>query len=168
MCIYKWIYTHMSVSVLRYQSCELSNTNARNRTQVFKRLFTKIPSIVWFHQHELSQAGKSIKYNRQAIMVHAFNPSAWEAEAGRSLFEFRGQPGLQSSRTARATQKNLVLKAHLTNQPPTHPPNSTGRQMSGTERSKQASNRWAVDSFFVGLKSSSDSPWTCMLLSEFL
>jgi hypothetical protein len=30
-----------------------------------------------------------------AMVVHAFNPSTWEAEAGGSLW-VRGQPGLQS------------------------------------------------------------------------
>jgi hypothetical protein len=34
------------------------------------------------------------------VVVHAFNPSTWEAEAGRFL----------SSRTARATQRNPVSK----------------------------------------------------------
>jgi hypothetical protein len=29
-------------------------------------------------------------------VVHAFNPSTWEAEAGRFLSSVRGQPGLQS------------------------------------------------------------------------
>lgn len=105
---------------------------------------------IWDQPQVLSEILSLKTKTCRAVVSHAFNPSAWEAEAGRSLFEFRGQPGLQSSRTARATQKNLVLKAHLTNQPPTHPPNSTGRQMSGTERSKQASNRWAVDSFLLG------------------
>jgi hypothetical protein len=36
----------------------------------------------------------------QAVVAHAFNPSTWEAEAGRFL----------SSRTARDTQRNSVLK----------------------------------------------------------
>jgi hypothetical protein len=34
------------------------------------------------------------------VVAHAFNPSTWEAEAGRLL----------SSRTARDTQRNPVLK----------------------------------------------------------
>jgi hypothetical protein len=34
------------------------------------------------------------------VVAHAFNPSTWEAEAGRFL----------SSRTARAIQRNPVLK----------------------------------------------------------
>jgi hypothetical protein len=34
------------------------------------------------------------------VVVHAFSPSTWEAEAG----------GFLSSRTARATQRNPVLK----------------------------------------------------------
>jgi hypothetical protein len=37
---------------------------------------------------------------RPGMVVHAFSPSTWEAEAGRFL----------SSRTARATQRNPVLK----------------------------------------------------------
>jgi hypothetical protein len=43
-------------------------------------------------------------------VTHAFNPSTWEAEAGRFL---RLRPSLVyrvSSRTARATQRNPVLK----------------------------------------------------------
>jgi hypothetical protein len=43
------------------------------------------------------------------VVAHAFNPSTWEAEAGRSEFEdslvYR-----VSSRTARAIQRNPVLK----------------------------------------------------------
>jgi hypothetical protein len=42
----------------------------------------------------------------QAVVMHAFNPSTWEAEAGRFLV-YR-----VSSRTARAIQRNPVLKLH--------------------------------------------------------
>jgi hypothetical protein len=38
------------------------------------------------------------------VVAHAFNPSTWEAEAG----------GFLSSRTARATQRNPVLKKQKT------------------------------------------------------
>jgi hypothetical protein len=44
------------------------------------------------------------------VVVHAFNPSTWEAEAGRSL-EFKASLVYRvSSRTARATQRNPVWK----------------------------------------------------------
>jgi hypothetical protein len=44
-------------------------------------------------------------------MVHAFNPSTREAEAGRFLI--RGQPGIQSEfQDNRAIQRNPVLKNH--------------------------------------------------------
>jgi hypothetical protein len=44
------------------------------------------------------------------MMVHAFNPSTWEAEAGRFL-EFEASLVYRVSfRTARATQRNPVLK----------------------------------------------------------
>ena len=39
------------------------------------------------------------------MVAHAFNPSTWEAAAGRSEFKVRVSP-----RTARATQRNPVLK----------------------------------------------------------
>jgi hypothetical protein len=43
----------------------------------------------------------------QVVVVHAFNPSTWEAEAGGFLNS--RPPGLQVSfRTARATQRNPV------------------------------------------------------------
>ena len=43
-------------------------------------------------------------------MVHVFNPRNWEAEAGGFL-EFQASPVYRVSfRTARATQKNPVLK----------------------------------------------------------
>jgi hypothetical protein len=49
---------------------------------------------------------------KPGVVVHAFYPSIWEAEAGRFLNS--GQLGLQiykvSSRTARATQINPVSK----------------------------------------------------------
>ena len=35
-----------------------------------------------------------LETNSRAVVVHAFNPSTWEAEAGGSLS--LGQPGLQS------------------------------------------------------------------------
>jgi hypothetical protein len=42
-------------------------------------------------------------------MVHTFNPSTWESEAGK--FEFKARLVYRvSSRTARATQKNPVSK----------------------------------------------------------
>jgi hypothetical protein len=43
---------------------------------------------------------KSKDIVRRAVVAHAFNLSTWEAEAG----------GFLSSRTARATQRNPVLK----------------------------------------------------------
>jgi hypothetical protein len=44
------------------------------------------------------------------VVVHTFNPSTWEAEAGGSL-EFEASLVYRvSSRTARATQKNPVSK----------------------------------------------------------
>jgi hypothetical protein len=55
-----------------------------------------------------------------AVVVHAFNPSTWEAEAG-------GEASLVyrvSSRTARALQRNPVLK----NQKKTQPTNQTNKQ----------------------------------------
>jgi hypothetical protein len=43
-------------------------------------------------------------------MAHAFNPSIWEAEAGRSL-EFKASlVSIVSSRTARAPQRNPILE----------------------------------------------------------
>jgi hypothetical protein len=35
-------------------------------------------------------------HNRLGVVALAFNPSTWEAEAGRFLSSVRGQPGLQS------------------------------------------------------------------------
>jgi hypothetical protein len=48
----------------------------------------------------------------QAVVVHAFNPSTWEKEAGRfeASLVYR-----VSYRTARATQRNPVLKNKQTN-----------------------------------------------------
>jgi hypothetical protein len=45
----------------------------------------------------------------RAVVVHAFNPSTWEAEAGRFL---SSRPAWYkvSSRTARAIQRNPVSK----------------------------------------------------------
>ena len=49
-------------------------------------------------------------------MVWAFNPSIWEAEAGR-FFEFEASLVYRvSSRTARATQRNPVWKKPKPNQ----------------------------------------------------
>ena len=45
------------------------------------------------------------------MVVHTFNPSTWEAETGRFLSEFKASLVYKvSSRTARAIQRNPVLK----------------------------------------------------------
>jgi hypothetical protein len=46
----------------------------------------------------------------RAVVAHAFNPSTWEAEAGRFLIsEFKASLVFRvSSRTARDIQRNLV------------------------------------------------------------
>jgi hypothetical protein len=47
--------------------------------------------------------------NRQVMVMYTFNPSTREAEAGRSLSEFKASLVYRvSSRTARATQRNPV------------------------------------------------------------
>jgi hypothetical protein len=54
--------------------------------------------------------GYENKEDSQVVVVHALNPSIWEAEAGRYL-EFEGSlVSKVSSRTARATQRNPVSK----------------------------------------------------------
>jgi hypothetical protein len=52
-----------------------------------------------------------INLGQPGVVVHAFISSTWEAEAGGSLW---GQPGLHSSRTAKAiTQRNLIVKTKV-------------------------------------------------------
>jgi hypothetical protein len=46
---------------------------------------------------------------RPGLTANSFNPSTWEAEAGRSEFE-ASLVYRMSSKIARATQKNFVLK----------------------------------------------------------
>jgi hypothetical protein len=49
--------------------------------------------------------------SQRAVEAHAFNPSTLEAEAGRWISEFEANLVYRmSSRTAWATQRNLVLK----------------------------------------------------------
>jgi hypothetical protein len=50
----------------------------------------------------------------QNLFSYAFNPSTWEAEAGRYLSS-RPAWSRVSSRTARATQRNPVSKQNKTN-----------------------------------------------------
>jgi hypothetical protein len=57
------------------------------------------------HLGLLSELLSQNKTNSQAVVVYAFNPNTWEAEAGRFL----------NLRTVRATQRNPVSKP--TNQP---------------------------------------------------
>ena len=46
----------------------------------------------------------------QAVVVHAFNPSTWEAETGL-ISEFEASLVYRvSSKRARATQRNLISK----------------------------------------------------------
>jgi hypothetical protein len=49
----------------------------------------------------------------QAVVVHAFNPSTWEAEAGGFL-SLRPTVYRVSSRTARTTQRNPISKKKKT------------------------------------------------------
>jgi hypothetical protein len=49
-------------------------------------------------------------YPRRAVVAHAFDTSTWEAEAGRFLSLRPSLVYRVSSRTARATQRNLVSK----------------------------------------------------------
>ena len=44
------------------------------------------------------------------MVAHPFNPSTWEAEAGRFLSSEASLVYRMSSRTSRATQRNPVLK----------------------------------------------------------
>jgi hypothetical protein len=49
----------------------------------------------------------------RVVAAHAFNPSTWEAEAGRLISEFEASLVYrESSRTARATQRNPISKKH--------------------------------------------------------
>jgi hypothetical protein len=51
-----------------------------------------------------------IHNKKPGVVAHAFNPSTWEADAGEFL-EFEASLIYRvSSRTARATQRNPVLK----------------------------------------------------------
>jgi hypothetical protein len=54
---------------------------------------------------------KKKKNGQPGVMAHAFNPSTWEAERGRRISEFEASLVYKvSSRTARAIQRNPVLK----------------------------------------------------------
>jgi hypothetical protein len=53
----------------------------------------------------------------QSVVVHALNPSSWEAEAGRFLSSIEASLVYRvSSRTARATQRNPVSKQNNSKQ----------------------------------------------------
>ena len=52
-------------------------------------------------------------------MVHAFNPSTWKAEAGEFL---SSRPAWSTARTARALQRNPVLKGEKKVFDPRKPP----------------------------------------------
>jgi hypothetical protein len=62
-----------------------------------------------FPLSQCSQNKSHLKHSCWALVAHAFNPSTWEAEAGRFLSP-RPACSTESSRTARATQRNLVSK----------------------------------------------------------
>jgi hypothetical protein len=52
---------------------------------------------------------KKIKLLGRVLVAHTFNPSTWEAEAGRQISEFKASLVYKvSSRTARAIQRNPV------------------------------------------------------------
>jgi transcription elongation factor len=66
-------------------------------------------------QKAIPYISSTLKTNKQPGMVaHAFNPSTWEAEAGRFL---SSSPAWSTSRTARATEKPCLEKQNKTNQP---------------------------------------------------
>jgi hypothetical protein len=65
--------------------------------------------LVSFKNHK-SELLKVTKISSQTIILHTFNPSTQEAEAGISL-RATDQPGLQFEfRTVRTTQRNPVSK----------------------------------------------------------
>ena len=65
----------------------------------------------------------------RAVVVHAFNPSTRELEAGRRISEFEASLVYKvSSRTARATQRNPVLKK---------PTKKTNKQTNKQKKQKQ-------------------------------
>jgi hypothetical protein len=89
----------------------------------------------------------------RAVVAHAFNPSTWEAEAGR-FSEFKASLVYRvSSRTARATQRNPVSK-NKTKQ--------TNKQKQKTQTNKQN------QPLFKGWRDGSTVKSTgCLLCPEF-
>ena len=76
-----------------------------------------------------------------AVVVHAFNPSSWEAEAGGSL-EFAASLVYRvSSRTARATQRNPVSKKNKTKNRKTHMSMVESHSEGGMKQSWEADGR---------------------------
>jgi hypothetical protein len=54
----------------------------------------------------------------RAVVAHAFNPSTWVIEAGRSLVFEASLVYRASSRASRATQRNPILKSQTKPKPP--------------------------------------------------
>jgi hypothetical protein len=64
------------------------------------------------YAHDINKYRSNRKKERPGIVVHTFNPSTWESEAEGS--EFKASLVCRvSSRTARTTQRNLVLKNEI-------------------------------------------------------
>jgi hypothetical protein len=74
-------------------------------------------------------------------VASTFNPCTWETEAGRSPSS-RPACSTNSFRTARATQRNLVLKQNKANQPNKMSPFVDSKPVLKDERlSKETSNK---------------------------
>jgi hypothetical protein len=78
--------------------------------------------------------------NSRAVLVYAFNPSTWEAEADAFLSSW---PALSmSSRTARAIQRNPVSKNQKPNQNKPKQKNKQNKQKrKGKERKEKKRNK---------------------------
>ena len=97
------LFGHMTIDSHQNQQRQDKEQQKGAQVKVFPRGFRSIWET-WEKTHK--KLG-----NGQAVVVHAFNPSTWEAEAGRFL---SSRPGwtteLVSSKTARAIQRNPVSK----------------------------------------------------------
>jgi hypothetical protein len=93
----------------RYTSTDLENSQEALLLNFLPPHISSYPSTTLL-KHGIFK----IKLQSWEVIVHTFNPNTWEAEAGASL-RVRDQPHLQSSRTARATQRNPASKTKQNN-----------------------------------------------------
>lgn len=107
-----WMSRHAALSITHQSWCSLRSVSAMKQISAFEIVLQSFKIF-------LSSKNRIFCW---VWVVHTFNPSSWEAEAGRYLWVLRSPSWSASSRIARATQEPVswikkIEKNHKQNFP---------------------------------------------------